>query len=70
MRYFKLLPPNYDHSGEFSIWETNDKKSRERRVYNSIDVWDDNWGWDDYAVPHAYAKEIQLTEEEYFIEMI
>jgi hypothetical protein len=68
-RYFKL---SSKANNGFSIWVTNTEKTSEKMIYSSTSpsqpsVWHN---WVDYRTPKEYELEVELTEDDAFLEMI
>tara|TARA_R100001244_G_scaffold80314_1_gene62902 strand:- start:295 stop:546 length:252 start_codon:yes stop_codon:yes gene_type:complete len=83
MRYFKLQQLSYSieeslcngDDNYFSIWETNDAKTEERRIFHSkphIYITGlDPYKWQKYVVPDEETEtETEITKEEAFIELV
>tara|TARA_R110000765_G_scaffold94242_1_gene177778 strand:- start:57 stop:278 length:222 start_codon:yes stop_codon:yes gene_type:complete len=73
MRYFKLSSNKHSDGTYYSIWETSDEKTKERRIYHSNALNDNNphKEWTNYTTPNPdHELEAEITKEEAFLEMI
>lgn len=71
MRYFKVT----DSNGWISIWETDDKKKKERIIYSNdkdvIDLEEMKKKWTPYTPPsNSNEKEEEISQSEAFGEML
>ena len=70
MRYFKIT----DKDGWMSIWETDDKKKKERIIHSSdkqiSDMEKMKQIWTKYSPPGDNETETEITIEEAFVEKL